>query len=49
MFVPATNEEIVFQAKDMKWVMDPPISKIAHYKSQSPGKVIAIPDLNPLL
>lgn len=49
MFVPVTQEEFMFQAKDMKWVMDPRISKVVHYEGQPAGAVIAIPDLNPLL
>ena len=49
MFVPVTKEEFMFQAKDMKWVMDPRISKVMHYHGKPAGAVIAIPDLNPLL
>ncbi|WP_238365769.1 hypothetical protein [Mesobacterium pallidum] len=49
MFVPVTAEEFMFQARDMKWVMDPRISKVVHYHGRPAGAVIAIPDLNPLL
>jgi GNAT superfamily N-acetyltransferase/ribosomal protein S18 acetylase RimI-like enzyme len=49
MFVPVTAEEFHFQAKDMKWIMDPRISKVVHYQGKPAGAVIAIPDLNPLL
>lgn len=49
MFVPVTAEEFHFQAKDMKWIMDPRISKVVHYRGRPAGAVIAIPDLNPLL
>ncbi|WP_170327330.1 GNAT family N-acetyltransferase [Ruegeria arenilitoris] len=49
MFVPVTAEEFHFQAKDMKWIMDPRISKVVHYRGAPAGAVIAIPDLNPLL
>lgn len=49
MFVPVSNEEFMFQAKDMKWIMDPRISKVVHYQGKPAGAVIAIPDLNPLL
>jgi GNAT superfamily N-acetyltransferase len=49
MFVPVTAEEFAFQAKDMKWIMDPRISKVVHFEGQPVGAVIAIPDLNPLL
>lgn len=49
MFVPVTAKEFMFQAKDMKWIMDPRISKVVHYEGKPAGAVIAIPDLNPLL
>ncbi|WP_298860668.1 hypothetical protein [uncultured Sulfitobacter sp.] len=49
MFVPVSAEEFHFQAKDMKWIMDPRISKVVHYEGKPVGAVIAIPDLNPLL
>lgn len=49
MFVPVSTEEFLFQAKDMKWIMDPRISKVVHFKGAPAGAVIAIPDLNPLL
>ncbi|MEX0337535.1 MAG: hypothetical protein AB3N11_00705 [Arenibacterium sp.] len=49
MFVPVTAEEFAFQAKDLKWIMDPRISKVVHYQGKPAGAVIAIPDLNPLL
>lgn len=49
MFVPVSAEEFAFQAKDMKWIMDPRISKVVHFEGQPVGAVIAIPDLNPLL
>jgi hypothetical protein len=49
MFVPVTSEEFMFQAKDMKWIMDPRISKVIHFGGKPAGAVIAIPDLNPLL
>lgn len=49
MFVPVTAEEFNFQAKDMKWIMDPRISKVVHHGGKAAGAIIAIPDLNPLL
>ena len=49
MFVPVSRAEFMFQAKDMKWIMDPRISKVVHFEGQPVGAVIAIPDLNPLL
>jgi len=49
MFVPVSAEEFHFQSKDMKWIMDPRISKVVHYQGEAVGAIIAIPDLNPLL
>lgn len=49
MFVPVSQEEFMFQAKDMKWIMDPRISKVVHFEGKPAGALIAIPDLNPLL
>ncbi|PBC06282.1 GNAT family N-acetyltransferase [Mesorhizobium sp. WSM3860] len=49
MFVPVTKQEFDFQAKEMKWVMDPRISTVLHRRGQAVGAVIAIPDLNPLV
>ncbi|MGX5847331.1 GNAT family N-acetyltransferase [Mesorhizobium sp. PL10] len=49
MFVPVTKEEFDFQAKEMKWVMDPRISTVMHHQGRAIGAVIVIPDLNPLV
>ncbi|MBM7067365.1 GNAT family N-acetyltransferase [Actibacterium sp. 188UL27-1] len=49
MFVPVTAEEFHFQAKDMKWVMDPRISAVLHHRGQPAAAIICVPDLNPLL
>jgi len=49
MFVPVTAEEFHFQAKDMKWVMDPRISAVLHYEARPAACIICVPDLNPLL
>ncbi|MEM9277214.1 MAG: GNAT family N-acetyltransferase [Pseudomonadota bacterium] len=49
MFVPVTKEEFEFQAKEMKWIMDPRISTVVHCKGEVAGAVIAIPDLNPFV
>ncbi len=49
MFVPVTADEFHFQAKDMKWVMDPRISAVLHWKGQPAACIICIPDLNPFL
>jgi len=49
MFVPVTAEEFHFQARDMKWVMDPRISAVLHHKGAPAACIICIPDLNPFL
>lgn len=49
MFVPVTADEFQFQAKDMKWVMDPRISAVLHYKGRPAACIICVPDLNPFL
>ena len=49
MFVPVTAEEFHFQAKDMKWVMDPRISAVLHRDGAPVACIICIPDLNPFL
>lgn len=49
MFVPVSAEEFNFQAKDMKWVMDPRISAVLHRRGQPVACIICVPDLNPFL
>lgn len=49
MFVPVSKEEFHFQAKDMKWVMDPRISAVLHHNSEPAACIICVPDLNPFL
>ena len=49
MFVPLTQEEFLFQARDLSHVMDPAISTLVHDAQGPVGTVICIPDLNPLL
>ena len=49
MFVPVSEEEFHFQAKDMKWVMDKRISAVLHHRGEPAGCVICVPDLNPFL
>ena len=48
-FLAVTAEEYFFQAKDMKWIMDPRISAMLHYKGRPAACIICVPDLNPLL
>jgi RimJ/RimL family protein N-acetyltransferase len=49
MFVPLTDEEFLFQARDMMWILDPRISALVHGPDEPAGAVVCIPDLNPLL
>lgn len=49
MFVPVSAQEFHFQAKDMKWVMDPRISAVLHHEGQPAACIICVPDLNPFL
>lgn len=49
MFVPVSKEEFHFQARDMKWVMDPRISAVLNYRGKPAACIICIPDLNPFL
>ena len=49
MFVPLTEEEFLFQAQDLMWVLDARISALVHGPEGPAGAVVCIPDLNPLL
>lgn len=49
MFVPVSRAEYEFQAKEMKWIMDPRISAVAEKDGAPAGAIIAIPDVNPML
>lgn len=49
MFVPVTAEEFHFQARDMKWVMDPRLSAVLHHNGEAVAAIICVPDMNPLL
>ena len=49
MFVPLTAEEFDFQAKELKWIIDPRITSVLHYQGQPAGIVLVIPDLNPFI
>jgi hypothetical protein len=48
-FVPLTQEEIEFQAKDLMLVIDEKISILARHKGKPIGAFITIPNLNPFL
>ena len=49
MFVPVSADEFHFQAKDMKWVMDPRISAVLHHKGEPAACIVCVPDMNPFL
>lgn len=49
MFVPLTPEEFDFQAKELKWIIDPRITGVLHHKGEAAGVVLVIPDLNPFI
>ncbi len=49
MFVPVSKTEFAFQAKDMKWILDPRISTMLTYQDKPAACVICIPDVNPFL
>ena len=49
MFVPLTKEEFDFQAKELKWIIDPRITAVLHYQGKPAGIVLVIPDLNPFI
>jgi hypothetical protein len=49
MFVPLSDEEFLFQARDMLWILDPRISALVHGGAGPAGAVVCIPDQNPFL
>jgi GNAT superfamily N-acetyltransferase len=50
MFVPVSQEEYDFQAKDLQWIVDTRLSVILHDESGAPtAALLCIPDLAPLL
>lgn len=49
LFVPITQEEFDFQAKDLVYFMDSSISFLAKHKGVPVGLSIHVPDINPLL
>lgn len=49
LFVPITQEEFDFQAKDLVYFMDSSISFLARHKGVPVGLSIHVPDINPLL
>ena len=49
MFVPVSAEEFDFQARDLKWIVDPRISAVLYHRGEAIATIICIPDLNPFL
>jgi GNAT superfamily N-acetyltransferase len=49
LFVPLTDEEFLFQTKDMMWIVDERISCLVRDGGRPVGTVVCIPDLNPFL
>jgi GNAT superfamily N-acetyltransferase len=49
LFVPLTEEEFFFHAREMLWIMDRRISVLAYQEGRPIGVVVCIPDLNPFL
>jgi len=49
MFVPVSEEEFHFQAKDMAWIIDPRISAMLGHKGRPIATILVVPDLNPFL
>jgi GNAT superfamily N-acetyltransferase len=49
MFVPITQEEFDFQAKDMALIIDEKITSYVYVDNEPAGVIVAIPDLNPVL
>jgi GNAT superfamily N-acetyltransferase len=46
MFVPLTDEEFLFQAQEMMWIVDDRIAMLAYDQGEPAGIIICIPDLN---
>jgi GNAT superfamily N-acetyltransferase len=46
MFVPLTDEEFLFQAQEMMWIVDDRIAMLAYEQGEAAGIIICIPDLN---
>lgn len=49
MFVPLTQEEFLFQAGEMMWIIDERVSLLVREGGRPIGVVVCIPDLNPFL
>lgn len=49
MFVPLTSEEFEFQARELKWIIDPRITSVIHHEGKPAAIALVIPDLNPFI
>ena len=49
MFVAVNQAEFHFQARDMKWIIDPRISAMLHWKGRPAACILCVPDMNPFL
>ena len=49
MFVPLTTDEIMFQAKDMIYIVDEAISSVVYEGNEPIGVVLCVPDINQFL
>jgi hypothetical protein len=49
MFVPLTDREMFFQAKDLSMLIDPRITSLVSDADGPAGVVLCIPDLNPMI
>ncbi len=49
MFVPVSEAEFLFQAKEMMWIVDERISSLVFEDDSPVGVIVCIPDLNPFL
>ena len=48
LFVPMSEKEFLFYAKDLTWVIDPRITVLAYDGPTAVGAFVCVPDLNPL-
>lgn len=49
MFVPLSAPEMMFQAKDMIYIIDESISCLVYDQQEPQGVIVCLPDINPFL
>lgn len=49
LFVPISDEEFWFQAKEMTYILDEDITQFIYHEGNPVGVVVNVPDINPLL